>query len=120
MIEIIQGYWHRWAIVTVLTFVAFFVGFGIKNKYGKGGSSEMGRTFEFLFYSIDWSCNQFLTIFPFFDLPAKPSELVTDRMIRYKKISSITYNERTALQKYRYNLAVLICNILNKGDKGHC
>lgn len=121
MIELIQSYWHYWLIVTTATWVSFFVGFYIKNKYGKGESSELGRTFEFIFrYGLDMPCNWFLTFFPFFDLPDSPTELVTYRLIRYKIVIYIPKRKRTPLQQYRYVLALLMCGILNKGDKDHC
>lgn len=121
MINLIQGYWNLWLIVTTATWIAFFVGFYIKNKYGNGASSELSRALEFIFeYALDMPCNWFLTFFPFLDLPENITELVTHRLIRYKKLKRIAYDKRTFFNKYRYYLAVFLCGILNKGDKDHC
>lgn len=121
MINLIQEYWHFWFIITVATWVAFFIGFYVKNKYGRNKSSELGRTIEFIFeYALDMPCNWFLTFFPFLDLPESFTELVTHRLKRYKKIKYVPYDKRTIMQKYRYYLAILLCDVLNKADKNHC
>ncbi len=117
--ELFKIYALWWIYITTATWIAFFGGYYIKNR--SSGDSELGRTFEFIFrYSLDMPCNWFLTFFPFFDLPTSYSELVTDRLKRYKKLYQVPFEERTQIQQYREWLAIPMCTILSKADKNHC
>lgn len=118
MIDLILEYWHWWGYITSSTWVSFFVGFYIKNKYGSDEPSELGRALEFIFErALDMPCNWFLTFFPFFGLPASLTELVTHRLERYKKELK---NSNSMFRKYQYYLAVFLCFVLSKADKNHC
>lgn len=52
----------------------------------------------------------------FFDLPASPVELVTARMVRYKKLNP----HGSRLNEWRIGFAIWLCRHLNRRDAGHC
>lgn len=71
-----------------------------------------------IFFVLDIVFNYELTIL-FLDLPANPTETITNRLIRYKTI------KQKRLASYRYSMAVFFCNILNRmarrvEPEGHC
>lgn len=122
MFNIITEYWHWLAIITTATWISFFAGFYIKNKYGSESPSKVGKFFEFIFsYGLDMPCNWFLTFFPCFEFPDKVTELVTHRLKRYKmlKIKPLSGIMKVR-RRYHHKLAVIVCNQLNKADKNHC
>lgn len=119
---LITEYWHWLAIITISTWISFFVGFYIKNKYGTDHPSKTGKFFEFIFsYGLDMPCNWFLTFFPCFEFPDKITELVTHRLKRYKSYNPLAnWAYLSTRKKYHYKLSVIVCNQLNKADKNHC
>jgi len=121
-LEIFNTYWFYWLSYTIGTWLAFFGLFGIVNKY-KIRDKWYTKVAAGLFVTLlDWPCNIFLSGIPFFDLPAHPFELVTGRLKRYKrKMASAGLEYKISkLGWYRYDLAITICNQLNRADKRHC
>jgi hypothetical protein len=67
------------------------------------------------FLVADCLVNWLLTPF-FLDWPDHALELVTDRMIRYKRLH---YSNRP-INRWRYRFAHWLCRHLNRRDAGHC
>ena len=104
-------YFKYWLIITTVTWISFFAGFWIENKY-QGESNKLTRLLKKIFiYSLDIPCNIFLSIVPFFQLPEKWDETVTDRLTRY-----LTRNGRY----WRWRIANMICQKFDIVDDGHC
>lgn len=141
----IQYYWQILFSVFVLTGIGYFYLMRIKkramhNYYNVSGFSSwtyetrhqwinnMPWYFKLLlglqlivFLVLDWLLNILLTI-PMLDLPETVFELTTHRMKRYKKYEAeisvgflLSWREQ-----YRYNFAVFICKLLNRGENDHC
>lgn len=143
-INLIELYFKYWILYTVSTWVFYFVGFAILNRVQSKSidrpNSKLGKFFLKLYENLlDAPCNTFLSILPFFDLPAYYNELVTERLRRYKlladnhrDISEILELQRVGLyinkirlsylNRWRYNVAVWVCIRLNKNGqtKPHC
>ena len=74
-----------------------------------------------IFLPQDWILN--ILISPVFnDLPASRWEVVTERMVRYKKAyPAWKYNSFTWLEKWRSNAAYFLCKLLSAFVEGnHC
>lgn len=148
MINLLEQYWKILFSVFVLTGIGYFYLMRIKksavdNYYGVGDSSSwtpetrhdylknMVWYFKYpllvqviIFLFFDWFLNILLTL-PMLDLPATFFELTTHRMKRYKKLVWHInrwgdLNMASFLDRWRYNVAIFICGLLNRGEKDHC
>lgn len=73
-----------------------------------------------VFVPQDWIMNLWLSVL-FLDLPAKPFELVTGRMQRYKReYRRVPYGTLSRLEHWRYGFALRLCDHLNRRDPEHC
>jgi len=118
----IEQYWKLLVVVSILTGIGYFYLMVIKWKYLKNKKNVPLWIKVVLipqvtvFLVLDWALNILLTV-PMLDLPAKPLELTTGRLKRYKKDLTLIENigiKLKPLDMYRLKFALLVCRELNR------
>ena len=112
----IEDYSKLLFVVSILTALGYFYLMVIKWRYLKNRKNlplwikVVLIPQVIVFLVLDWTLNILLTI-PMLDLPAKPLELTTGRLKRYKTMLRDRNNKLTSWQ---YAFAVWVCDKLNK------
>lgn len=121
LILFIQHYLQFTLIFFLVLFMAFAVLMEIKTEVEGTRLDLFFKVFlQVPFVIADWLMNIVLSPV-FLDLPAKPFELVTGRMKRYKfKHGDLPPLLLTRIERWRYGFARWLCNHLNRHDAGHC
>lgn len=117
----VQQYLVLTLVFILALFIAFVVLMEIKTEVENTRLEILFKVFlQIPFIIADWLVNWLLSPV-FLDLPAKPFELVTGRMKRYKFVyGGLAPIMLTRVERWRYDFALWLCNHLNRHDAGHC
>lgn len=116
MLLAVEQYFNLIVISMLCLFVGFVIVVEVKTEFENTRFYPLLKiVFGVPFLVADCLVNWLLSPL-FFDLPASPFELVTARMVRYKKLNP----HAGSLNRWRIGFAVWLCRHLNRRDAGHC
>ena len=100
------------ALVFLATFALFVLTAKLVSKYKDTKAEPLIWPIVIVFVALDWFANWYVMSLWFFEWPQTKSELVTDRMKRYK------IEEPSGSRKSQF--AFWLCKQLSEHDEGHC